>query len=134
MVSKVSYMHIREKPDQPSRDITVAFKICGSDIVYGLAFCSSKDNFDKKFGRKIAVGRLTERIENPDKDPNFYTSGIIHNFDGSLYDPKTEIAGVLNSLLQSGQCPGEFKNMTATLELNGLANANPSIKSRACDS
>ena len=44
--------------------VTVAYELSGSredkqrEVIFGLAFCSRKDNFNKALGRKIAEGRL----------------------------------------------------------------------------
>lgn len=37
---------------------TAAFEVEGDTINIGVSFCSVKDQFNRKLGRKIAIGRL----------------------------------------------------------------------------
>lgn len=61
MMSKTNFMHIRGRYD---RDITVAYQIntdgVTSNIHWGYAVCSSKDQFNKKIGRAVSEGRLVK--------------------------------------------------------------------------
>jgi hypothetical protein len=39
---------------------TIACKVVGNEIVYGVAICAAGDNFNRKKGREIAIQRMEE--------------------------------------------------------------------------
>jgi hypothetical protein len=60
---KEKYYYFRErKTNKPS--ITVCLIIVQGDIARGVAICSTHDNAEKKFGRKLARGRAIKAIVN----------------------------------------------------------------------
>lgn len=44
---------------------TLAMEVNGAEVVAGIAFASPKDQFNKKKGRMIATGRLSEHPNKP---------------------------------------------------------------------
>jgi hypothetical protein len=41
---------------------TIALKRDGNDFVYGVTLCSKSNNFSKKSGREIAIGRMNQEF------------------------------------------------------------------------
>lgn len=106
-MNNVKYMHIRP-PSKRGRAITVAYKIIPTvsgliDIHLGVAFCSSKDNFCKATGRKIAEGRLHKQ------KPLKVIGGVP---EAGLYTAECHIIHYLQDRLYRGDCPLEFAQNT----------------------
>lgn len=61
-MSKVFYIHRRFAKDGGIDNLggnTIAYRVNDSGYVeFGIAFCSPHDNYNKKFGRNKAAGRL----------------------------------------------------------------------------
>lgn len=53
----IRFSHIRYN-DPYAKDFTIAYEERSSYIMASYAFCSKKDNYDKRIGRNIAEGRL----------------------------------------------------------------------------
>lgn len=49
---------LKTVPGPVKHAATVAMKVAGNRIIYGVSFCSEADNFSRKKGRKIAQHRL----------------------------------------------------------------------------
>jgi hypothetical protein len=60
----IKFFHIRKYNNNSSNSsisnggLTIAWYINNGDIVYSVAICSDKDDFNKKVGREIATRRL----------------------------------------------------------------------------
>ena len=55
---EIKYCHLGNHDNNHQGVITLATYRDGSNIQYGVSYCSPNDNFNKKFGRTIALGRL----------------------------------------------------------------------------
>lgn len=70
----ITFTHVQLKEGA----ITLAIEIEGDIIDYAAAFCSPKEQFNRRKGRKIAEGRLMKgkswsfKIEQPDTREGFY--------------------------------------------------------------
>ena len=79
---KVNYIHRRYIKDNVIHNrggSTVAFRELGNGFIeYATSYCSPKDNFNKKFGRIKATGRLSSNIHR--KVVHMSWSEFFHNF------------------------------------------------------
>jgi len=49
------------KFDQKGRRVTIAVQVKADELRFGLSTCSTKDQFSKKKGRQIAIGRAQKK-------------------------------------------------------------------------
>lgn len=80
---KTQYLHLRDRNQdgsvEPRGGITYAFQEYDEGhILFAVAYCSTKDNFNKRYGRAKASGRLNSK-------------NYCHRFDG---DRKTFITAI----------------------------------------
>ena len=79
----------------------------GNAIVRGIAFCSPKDQFDKKLGRNIALGRAIKALEEGfDTEPVPYKTearilinwgkSFLSAFNPELTDYEKKLMGTIN--------------------------------------
>lgn len=55
--NRTMFHHCR-RPGAGKKEFTVAIRRNGNQVDFGFAYCSGRDNFNKRIGRLIAEGRL----------------------------------------------------------------------------
>lgn len=95
--NKVAYRHIRATEENgtlcPHSGFTIAAEFSGKDqiMAYAVAWCHSKDNYNKHVGRMKAGGRLKSarfRVEfdTPKSLDQVIIDALIHRFEAMGYD------------------------------------------------
>jgi hypothetical protein len=64
--------------------VTVACKVEGGDIVYGLAICTAGDNFSRVKGRELATERMNSHYDVCQFSDGFYEQRFDGNEDKAL--------------------------------------------------
>jgi hypothetical protein len=78
----IKYIHKRVHPQLKAynfKEFTVAYTTIGDKVYAGYAFCSLKDNYNKKVGREYALARLEQLIQGVPVD-NFTTKVPVEMF------------------------------------------------------
>lgn len=63
-MSNVIYRHLRHCHKHGKGGVTMAILVDGENVRYSCAVCSTKDQYNKKLGRRIARGRLLRERTN----------------------------------------------------------------------
>lgn len=58
MEPEVKIQHFRDRTASKGGALTIASQLSTTEVMYGFAFCSPRDNFDRKIGVRLAVSRL----------------------------------------------------------------------------